>query len=581
MPRHVDGEVYWRRDGTCFPVEYTVAPVLENGQVKGTVNLFRDVSERLRIDSERARTLAVTQALANLLRLSLDSKSLESMLDAALGELLSLPWLQLERQACIFLLDGNGTTLRMAASRNLPPDICGGCATVPVGSCLCGQAAATGQIVFADCHDPAHGSRHASAGEHGHYCVPIGTASECLGVLNAYVGHGHRRDADEERFLAMVADTLAGMIKRKQVEETLQLSEGRAKALLNAPTDAAFLMAPDGTVLACNDAFAARFGKSIDQIVGTDSFAMLPPDLATQRRQVVEQVLSQAMPVEISDEHNGMALDNRLFPMLDARGAVAQVAVFSRDVTEQQRAAREVSNALAELARSNEELQQFAYVASHDLRQPLRMVTSYLGLIERRLGAQLDGEIKEFMAYAVDGAKRMDRLIIDLLDYSRAGKSAAPFTATPLGVAAADALINLRIAAEESIAEIIVAPDLPCVLGDAGELTRLFQNLIGNAIKYRAPDRPPRVEIGWRPDSDYCLLWVRDNGIGIAPEDCERAFRVFQRLVPNDRYEGTGIGLAVCRKIAEHHGGKIWIESEPGTGSTFFVRLPGPLPQPA
>ena len=217
---------------------------------------------------------------------------------------------------------------------------------------------------------------------------------------------------------------------------------------------------------------------------------------------------------------------------------------------------------------------QFSYVASHDLRQPLRMVTSYLELIEKRLPPEsLSVDIKTFLDYAVGGAKRMDRLILDLLEYSRTGKS-AKLVPVPLGETIDDALVNLTVAIREADAVVVVADNLPTVNGDPTELTRLFQNLIGNAVKYHAPDRRPEIEIACRRERREWLVSVNDNGIGIAPDDRERAFAIFQRLVAQDACEGSGIGLAVCKKIVEHHGGRIWIESEVGAGSTFFMTFP-------
>lgn len=244
--------------------------------------------------------------------------------------------------------------------------------------------------------------------------------------------------------------------------------------------------------------------------------------------------------------------------------AEARLAVVNERLNEQ----------ALQLQRSNAELEQFAYVASHDLRQPLRAVTSYLGLIERSLGDSPDAEVREFIGFATGGARRMDALICDLLEYSRIGRKERPFAILPLDEAVGDCLLDLEVAIAEAGAQVTVADGLPRVLGDRVELTRLFQNLIGNAVKYRAPGRTPTVEVGWRVEGAENLVWVRDDGIGIAQKDFERAFGVFQRLVPRDEYDGNGIGLAVCRKIAEHHGGRIWIESAVGEGSTFFVALP-------
>jgi len=256
-------------------------------------------------------------------------------------------------------------------------------------------------------------------------------------------------------------------------------------------------------------------------------------------------------------------------PLLDDAAQAVHYVAIKEDVTESRRLRDQ-------LRQTNAELEQFAYVASHDLRQPLRMVSSYLGLIERRLGPQLDEELKEFFGYAIGGARQMDRLILDLLEYSRTGKTRAE-SAVPLAESVARALLDLTVAIREAGAEIVVADNLPTIVGDPIELTRLFQNLIGNAVKYRAPGRPPRVAIGCRRQGREWLVTVADNGIGIAPQDRDRAFGIFQRLVGLGEYEGTGIGLAVCKKIAEHHRGRIWIESaEGGDGTTFVIAFPVP-----
>ncbi len=236
--------------------------------------------------------------------------------------------------------------------------------------------------------------------------------------------------------------------------------------------------------------------------------------------------------------------------------------------------AERVRERTAELARSNAELEQFAYAASHDLRQPLRAVSSYLTLIKRKLGPNLDGDLSDFLAFAVDGAKRMDAMIIGLLDYSRVGRGEEAPEAVDLGVAVADALANLAVAVRDAKGVVTAADGLPTVLGHRLELVRLFQNLIDNALKYVPPERTPIISIGWSDDGDACLVWVADNGTGISAADRERAFGVFQRLVGQSTCEGTGIGLALCRKIVEHHRGRIWIEDNPTGGCVFMMRIP-------
>jgi PAS domain S-box-containing protein len=235
---------------------------------------------------------------------------------------------------------------------------------------------------------------------------------------------------------------------------------------------------------------------------------------------------------------------------------------------------RRLDNQARELGRANEELSQFAYVASHDLRQPLRMVSSYLTLIERRLQDHLDSESQSYFAFAVDGAKRMDGLIRGLLEYSRVGRNGEAFAPVSLAAVVASAVQVLSFSIADIGAQVVVAADLPTIDGDEQELQRLIGNLLGNALKYRAEDRPLRVEVAWKCNPEEITLWIRDNGMGMDPKDHDRAFGMFQRLVGREAIEGTGIGLAICRKITEHHGGRMWIESELNAGCTFFVTLP-------
>ncbi|MBI2831977.1 MAG: GHKL domain-containing protein [Chloroflexi bacterium] len=225
-----------------------------------------------------------------------------------------------------------------------------------------------------------------------------------------------------------------------------------------------------------------------------------------------------------------------------------------------------------ELARSNAELEQFAYIASHDLQEPLRMVSSYVQLLGKRYTGKLDQDADEFIGFASEGSSRMQRLINDLLAYSRVGTRGKNFEEVNLEAALAQALENLHLAVKEKQA-IVTHDPLPVAYGDIGQMTQVFQNLIDNAIKFCREDSP-RVHVSARIENDECVCSVQDNGIGISSEFMNRLFVLFQRLHTRKEYPGTGIGLAICKRIVERHGGKIWVESKPDEGSTFYFRIP-------
>jgi light-regulated signal transduction histidine kinase (bacteriophytochrome) len=228
--------------------------------------------------------------------------------------------------------------------------------------------------------------------------------------------------------------------------------------------------------------------------------------------------------------------------------------------------------AAEELKRSNLDLEQFGYVASHDLQEPLRAVAGYVRLLEYRFPEKVDDKTREYIAGASEGATRMERLITDLLAYSRLSTEGRTFVPTDLGALLKDTLRNMQFSIHTAKAAVTSDP-LPTLPVDGPQIVQLFQNLIANALKFHG-EEPPKIHIGAQAEEGRWVLWVQDNGIGIDPRYAERVFQVFQRLHTRKSYPGTGIGLAICKKIVERHGGKIWVESRPGQGSTFFFSLP-------
>jgi len=260
-------------------------------------------------------------------------------------------------------------------------------------------------------------------------------------------------------------------------------------------------------------------------------------------------------------------------PLKDAQGRVVQWFGTNTDISERAAAEEFLRQTAAELARSNKELEQFAYVSAHDLQEPLRQVRSYVGLLKDRHGDKLEGKALQYFEFVSEGASRMSDLVQGLLEYSRAGARNALRRPVACQQALDTALANLDAAIAESHAQ-ITRDDLPTVTAEPTQLAQLFQNLIGNAIKFGRSDVAPAIHVGCRREGEGWLFSVQDNGIGIDAQYQDKIFMIFQRLHGREKYAGTGIGLAICKKIAEQHGGKIWVESAAGEGSTFYFTLP-------
>jgi len=314
-----------------------------------------------------------------------------------------------------------------------------------------------------------------------------------------------------------------------------------------------------------------QFEEVLARIESHLSLRNLQKQLKEQNVLLQEEITSR-LAVEKTLQEKNLILQQEISTRRAVEKALQeQNLVLQQEISNRQRAESALLKSNQELARSNAELEQFAYVASHDLQAPLATIASYAQLLEKRYKDQLDSKASKFIDNIVHGCTRMQTLIDDLLEYSRVGRSRKPFQLTDCNHAVEQALANLQGAIRETQAVVTVS-ELPAVMGDISQLVQLFQNLVGNSIKYRH-DAPPVVHItACKQEKDW-LFSVSDNGIGIATQHQARIFQIFQRLHTQKEYSGTGIGLAICQKIVERHGGYIWVESKPGQGSTFYFTV--------
>ena len=376
-----------------------------------------------------------------------------------------------------------------------------------------------------------------------------------------------------------VVTTFRNVTERHRRERDLQHSEAKFRALAETANDAIISGDSQGNIIHFNKAAERAYGYQESEVVGTPITLLMPRRFQEACGQGLARFLAsgESRVLGKTVELTGRRKDGSEFAIemslasWKTKGQTFFTSII-RDITERKQAQDALAAKVAELALSNKELEQFAYVASHDLQEPLRMITSYTTLLSKRYAGKLDQDADEFIGFAVDGAKRMQGLINDLLAYSRVGTKKKELAPTNSEAVLTATLKTLDMAIQEAAAT-ITHDTLPTVTADATQLGQLFQNLIGNALKYRN-SKPPVIHVGSRRDGDHWLFSVQDNGIGIDGKFAEKIFIIFQRLHTREEYAGTGIGLAVCKKIVERHGGKIWVESELGHGSMFYFTLP-------
>jgi PAS domain S-box-containing protein len=386
--------------------------------------------------------------------------------------------------------------------------------------------------------------------------------------------------ADESGKAARLLVAMIDVTERKHAEAALRESESRFRSLTQLSSDWYWEQDEEFGLKYMSGRMGERTGLDAAAYIGrkrwdTSALNLTDEDWAKHRVQLERHQPFRNFEMQRPTEDGGASrwISISGEPLFDEAGKFAGYRGVGSDITDRKQAEIALREAHEELKRSNAELEQFAYVASHDLQEPLRMVSSYTQLLLRRFGERFDGDSREFMGYIVDGAARMKQLIEDLLAYSRVGTRGKEFREVELEEALRRAVSNLRTAIEEAGAA-VTWDSLPTVMADDMQLTQLFQNLIGNALKFRSAS-VPRIHVFCSQQSGGGVhIMVRDNGIGIEAQYFERIFMVFQRLHNKAEYPGTGIGLAICKKVVERHGGRIWVESRPGDGSAFHFTLP-------
>ncbi len=357
--------------------------------------------------------------------------------------------------------------------------------------------------------------------------------------------------------------------ERKQTELKLQQNEQRFKSYIEHAPYGIFLADATGNYTLVNRKASEITGYTVEELLNMSAIGLV---FEEDRQQAFEHFkkVQQEGYAEAEMRFINKKGETRHKRVVATKLSDDEFLGFNEDITERKLAEEE-------LARSNDELEQFAYVVSHDLRQPLRMVSSYMQLLEKQLDKHLDSETRQMMHFAADGAKRMNQMLVSLLEYSRVGKKNEAAEKLSSRVILDEVLLFLRPAIDEAEARIDISGDWPQIDVPRDEFTRLLQNLIDNAIKYRAAGQVPKITVEATVSDREYQFCIEDNGIGIDPEQQTRLFKVFQRLHTHEQYQGTGIGLAICRKIVERSGGRIWIESPgAGSGSRFCLTLPVP-----
>ena len=574
-----------RKDGSVVYCDINPAP-LRIGDRELMLGFFRDVTERRNSEERVQHDLKLKSLLGEILRLPYEEHDIEELMERSLGLIVSIPHLELKDKGCIFLVEDEPEVLVLKAQRGLAEPLQTSCARVPFGRCLCGRAAASGEVMFAAHVDERHETSYKGITPHGHYCVPILTSTKrVLGVINLYVEDGHAFDTEDTMFLLTTANVLAGIIERKQVDERLERAAEEWSSTFDAISDLVSIHDENFKIVRVNRAFATTFGKGPEELVGETCFELVhgtdhPPPKCPHR-----EAIATGTPVtrELFEPHLGIHLEMSASPLIGDDGTVTGIVHITKDITERKRAeeelrqlntelerrvaerTRDLWEAQAELVR-NEKLSAIGQVAGgvgHDLRNPLSAISLSADYLRTIDGA--NGRVKKHVDLIQQQVRNADAIIADLLDF---------FNERPLSLETCDvngvvrdALGNVNAPPDVAV-ETRLDGSLPPAALDGYKIQRVVLNISSNAIQ--AMHRGGRLTVTTKNAGDVVEMTFTDTGSGIAED---RLSDIFEPLVTY-RKNGIGLGLPIVKRIVEAHGGSVSVESTIGEGTTFTVKLP-------
>lgn len=571
------------KNGSLRHISLTISPVRDaRGQIIGASKIARDITDRKRAEeaiqqlnaqltNELAAMSRMQQLSTRLVQAGDFGQLLEEIIDAAME-------ITGAEMGNIQLLEHG--SLRIVSQHGFDPAFMDFFNSVHCGQAACGTALQNRERVIIE--DVAQSPIFAgtpeldamlAAGARAVQSTPLVSRSgRVLGIFSTHYRSRRRPGERELRLLDLLARQAADLIERKQAESELLASEARFRHLADAMPQMVWTAGPDGNIDYYNERWYAFTGFPPDSVGEAAWRSIIHPDDLTNCLETWYASVRTGEPYRVEvrfwdrAESRWRWFMGRALPVRGSSGDIVKWFGTSTDIDEQKSVEDELRSA-------NDDLEQFAYSASHDLQEPVRGIKIYSQLLAKRLGADLTGDPAEFLKYLSESATRMEMLVRDLLAYTRVTRIDVPQESTNANEVLTHTLANLGGAIVESGARITSDP-LPELLLNRTHLQQVLQNLIGNAIKYRSPERVPVIHVSAERQNQNWVFSVRDNGIGIDPEYKERIFGLFKRLHTGDEYAGTGIGLAICKRIVERYRGRIWLESEPGRGSTFFFTIP-------